>query len=100
MKKYKEELKTLYDFRKSFYKKAFVETQKNTYEMVKCLYSYGTLVAKYILHFDTLKEQFIYLGEYSRTTTRHQREFFRQQGLTTKEIIKLFNEGELIKNYE
>ena len=40
-----------------------------------------------------------YLGQYSQTTTGHQKEFFKQNGLSDKEIKELFNNGSLIKNY-
>ena len=36
-----------------------------------------------------------YEGKYSQTTTRHQREFFKQRGLDDKQMKELFNKGEL-----
>ena len=42
-------------------------------------------------------EQFNYLGYFSQTTTRHQKEFFRQKGLSDKELITLFKTGILEK---
>lgn len=92
-----EELKVIFRNEKSFYKKANVETTKNNVEMIKDLWSYNTLVASYILNFETMQEKFIYKGFYSQTTTRHQKEFFYQMGLNDEEIKTLFKKGELIK---
>ena len=64
------ELKCFYDKRKSFYNKAFVETNGNN----KKLYSYDTLVA------EIKDNKFISYGDFSMTTRRHQREFARQNG--------------------
>ena len=36
-----------------------------------------------------------YFGKYSQTTTRHQKEFFKQNGLSDKEIKYLFKNGTL-----
>lgn len=36
-----------------------------------------------------------YFGKYSCTTTRHQKEFFKQNGLSDKEIKDLFKNGTL-----
>ena len=64
------ELQARYDSRKSFYKKAMIESVEGGFK----LYSYNTLVAevrngKAILH-----------GFYSTTTLRHQKEFLKQNG--------------------
>lgn len=64
------ELQARYDGRKSFYKKAMVESNGNDLK----LYSYNTLVAEFkdnkpIIH-----------GFYSMTTLRHQKEFLKQLG--------------------
>lgn len=64
------ELQARYDNRKSFYKKAMVESVKGGFR----LYSYNTMVAevsngKAIIH-----------GFYSATTLRHQKEFLKQLG--------------------
>lgn len=93
-----EELKVIFRNEKSFYKKANVEIVKNSCEMVKNLWSYSTLVASYILNFETMQEKFIYKGFYSQTTTRHQKEFFYQMGLNDEEIKTLFKKGELVKS--
>ena len=78
-----------YDSRQSFYGKATTEQDGNTLR----LYSYDTLVAE-IVSRETSKE-YIYIGKYSQTTTRHQKEFFKQNGLTDKEIKELIKEGSL-----
>ena len=64
------ELQARYDGRKSFYKKAMIESVEGGFK----LYSYNTLVAevrdgKAIIH-----------GFYSPTTLRHQKEFLKQNG--------------------
>lgn len=89
------ELSCQYDARNSFYKKAFVEIQKNDFEQTKDLYSYKTLVASIIYNFETNKTIYKYLGKYSQTTTRHQKEFFKQEGLSDKQIKELFKNGVL-----
>ena len=88
------ELIPQYDTRQSFYGKATTERDGNTLR----LYSYDTLVAE-IVSRETSKE-FIYMGKYSQTTSRHQKEFFRQNGLTDKEIKELMKEGHLEVTYE
>ena len=90
------ELKCRYDSRKSFYGKAKVlerKTQKGFY--IKELYSYGTLVAD-IKDYGNLKK-YCYYGKYSQTTTRHQKEFFKQNGLNDNEIKELFKNDRLEK---
>lgn len=84
------ELDCRYDSRASFYGKAKVEIVRNTYEQVQNLYSYGTLVASIIDDFKNIKRKYIYGGKYSQTTTRHQKEFFKQNGLSDKQIKELF----------
>lgn len=93
------ELECRYCNQKSFYGKALVKEvtqlidEKNV--VIKVLSSYGTVVAKIIDYGDRTK--YIYYGSYSRTTSRHQREFFMQNGLTYDEVTKLFRSrtGEL-----
>lgn len=82
-----------YDTRKSFYNKAIVETTKNSIEQIQNLYSYSTLVARIIINFETIKTRYEYFGKYSQTTTRHQKEFFKQNGLDDEQIKKLFKNG-------
>ena len=88
-------LETEYDTRKSFYKKAKVEIIEDNICYNELLYSYGTLVAIYSE--DKIKNitQYTYCGKYSQTTTRHQKEFFKQKGLTEKQIKELFKNGVL-----
>ena len=90
-------LECRYDARQSFYKKAYVREEENESVIHKELVSYSTMVANYVYYKKTKKEVFEYFGNFSQTTTRHQKEFFRQNGLNDKEIKKLFNEGKLIK---
>ena len=91
------DLECRYDTRQSFYGKAKVETTKNTYEQTQDLYSYGTLVASIVWNFEKNTRTYIYNGKYSQTTTRHQKEFFKQNGLSEKEIKELFKNGRLEK---
>lgn len=84
-----------YDARQSFYGKAKVEQEEKDNLIINNLYSYGVLVAQRITNIDTMKTTYKYLGKYSQTTTRHQKEFFKQNGLTDNEIKKLFKEGTL-----
>ena len=88
-------LECKYDVRQSFYKKAKAEVTTNKNVEDYKLYSYGTLVARLtkISGINT----YYYFGKYSQTTTRHQKEFFRQKGLTEKEIKELFDKGVLSK---
>ena len=92
-----EELRCIYDTRKSFYGKAFVETIKNTYELTQDLYSYGVLVASIVWTFEKGTRTYKYFGKYSQTTTRHQKEFFKQNGLTDADIKELFKNCEMVK---
>lgn len=90
------ELHCIYDSRQSFYGKARVERKEYDNFIANILYSYGTEVASIEYYFNGLKK-FYYNGKYSQTTTRHQKEFFKQYGLSDKEIKELFKNGELIK---
>ena len=90
-------LETIYDSRESFYKKAYVEIKEDNLTYNELLYSYNTLVAIYTKDKFTDLEQFNYLGYFSQTTKRHQTEFFRQKGLSDKELITLFKTGILEK---
>lgn len=91
------DLSCRYDSRASFYGKAKVEVVKSSIEQVETLFSYGTLVARVITNFNTCKITYEYMGKYSQTTTRHQKEFFRQHGLTDTEIKELFEKETLVK---
>ena len=87
------ELDCRYDSRASFYGKAKVVIEEDNICYNELLYSYGTLVAIYTKDKTSNLEQFTYCGKYSQTTTRHQKEFFRQKGLNDKQIKELFNKG-------
>lgn len=65
-----EELKSVYDTRNSFYKKAYV----GEFNGCKYLKSYDTIVAS------IFKNQLRVYGYFSQTTARHIREFAKQSG--------------------
>ena len=94
------ELECRYDTRQSFYGKAEVEEQDLKYlhsglnKVIK-LWSYDTLVAE--IHERDDRTKYYYFGKYSQTTTRHQKEFFKQFGLCDKQIKELFKNGVLEK---
>ena len=92
-----ENLECIYDARQSFYGKAKVETKEYKTRKSKAisLLSYGTLVA--MINEYEHKKTYHYFGKYSQTTTRHQKEFFKQNGLSDKEIKELFKTGKLVK---
>ncbi len=90
---YVMELKPIYDTKQSFYRKARVRVQKNDFECTRSLYSYGTLVASINWNYDKNIMICKYFGKYSQTTTRHQKEFFRQENLSDEEIKELFKNG-------
>ena len=88
MTEYYYELAPVFDSRKSFYGKARVKVDGNTSHLV----SYSTVVAIVTYLPDGAKLARI-TGVYSRTTTRHIREFLRQHGFkpgTTAELISEF----------
>lgn len=91
------ELGCRYDSRASFYGKAQVKQESKLQEGVlyttQELYSYGTLVARITTNEETNKSTCEYLGYYSQTTTRHQKEFFKQFGLSDKELKELWKVG-------
>ena len=89
------ELQTIYDARQSFYGKATVRIEELDNFTAYVLLSYGVEVASVEKHKDFT--QYFYNGNYSQTTTRHQKEFFKQNGLNNYEIKKLFKKGQLIK---
>lgn len=72
-----EYLEPRFDSRASFYKKAKVVTKDNGDEE---LYSYGT-------HVGGMRNGKPYSkGNWSQTTTRHQKEYFKQKGFDPKEV--------------
>lgn len=90
---YSYELGCQYDTRQSFYGKAKVEVTTNKNVEDYKLYSYGTLVAR-LTKIGGINTYY-YFGKYSQTTTRHQKEFFKQLGLSEKELKDLFKNGRL-----
>lgn len=92
------ELQPIYDSRKSFYGKAWIESQRNNVEGILRLFSYGTHVASIIDNSYSMTRTYQYLGKYSQTTTRHQKEFFKQYGLSDRRIKELFKKGELVED--
>lgn len=88
-------LEPFYDSRASFYGKAVINMYENDNVVHKELMSYNTLVANYVYYKEEKKEVFEYFGKYSQTTTRHQKEFFRQLGLGEKKLKDLFKNGRL-----
>lgn len=97
----KEELKPIYDNRKSFYKKAYTEiisSWSETHakiEKIK-LYSYNLLVCEVNYCEDTRNRNYTICNEefISQTTLRHIKEFLQQwfyckeKTLTKKDILK------------
>ena len=73
------ELRPIYDNRKSFYKKAMVQTNYLDDCTKVTLYSYMTKVAEVVIPHNTDSEQFVIYGFYSNTTLRHIKEFYRQK---------------------
>lgn len=82
-----------FDTQKSFYGKAKIKETQRKEVIHKELLSYDTLVASCTEYKD--KKVFEYLGKFSQTTTRHQKEFFKQLGLSNKEIEELFKNGKM-----
>ena len=86
-----------YDTRASFYKKAKVEEYEDNNVKTLHLLSYGTFVANIVYYKNENRVVYEYFGRYSQTTTRHQKEFFRQNGLSEREIKELFKNERLEK---
>lgn len=80
-----------------FYGKARVQEiitkSKEGTKVIRKLYSYDTLVAEVEINTANNLKSYKYLGKFSCTTTRHQKEFFKQNGLSDKEIQELFKVG-------
>lgn len=89
------ELSCRYDARKSFYGKAMIKIVEDDKYYKEELYSYNTLVAYYVLDKtdDVFNKEYRYLGCFSQTTSRHQKEFFKQLGLDDAEIKELIKYG-------
>lgn len=77
-------LDTRYDTRNSFYGKAIVEESDTNND--KKLYSYDTLVA------EIKDNNAIIYGQYSQTTTRHQKEFLKQNGFKADSIKQMLKD--------
>ena len=94
------DLSCKYDSRLNFYGKARVEIKEYDNFTALILYSYGTEVAS-IENYKNGLIQYYYNGYFSQTTTRHQKEFFKQNGLSDKEIKDLMKKkiinGRLMK---
>lgn len=88
-------LEPQFDTRKSFYNKAKMQTKQTKKKLEIILISYDTVVARFIKK-DTqvIVEN---MGYFSQTTTRHQKEFFKQLGYTDIEIKQIFRNGRLEK---
>lgn len=91
------ELQAIHDTRQSFYKKAMLNITDNENALHIELLSYNTIVANFVEYKKENKCVYEYFGNYSQTTTRHQKEFFKQMGLNDKEIKELFKNGRLEK---
>ena len=89
------DLECRFDTRQSFYGKAKVEEKQYDNFTAFILYSYGTEVAS-IEKYKNGLTNYYYNGNYSQTTTRHQKEFFKQNGLCDKQIEELFKKRILI----
>jgi CRISPR/Cas system CMR subunit Cmr6 (Cas7 group RAMP superfamily) len=91
------DLQTIYDTQKSFYGKAkTITTLIDLDKQVIELKSYNTIVAR--ITKDDAQTTYEYLGYYSRTTARHQKEFFKQYGLNDEQYKKLKTKQTLIIN--
>ena len=73
------ELTPIFDYHKSFYKKAYVES----YGSFMVLESYGSIIA--VINSNGTAELTEY-WDYSRTTARHLAEFMRQHGFDSSEV--------------
>ena len=93
------ELDCRYDARQSFYRKAKVEEYEDNIARTLHLLSYGTFVANIVYYKNENRVVYEYFGKYSQTTTRHQKEFFRQNGLSEREIKELFKNERLEKEF-
>lgn len=90
-----------YDSRQSFYSKARVIETVNKNVKDYQLKSYDTIVARLTI-IGNIYTYYVFDYEVegktsTQTTKRHQKEFFRQNGLTDDEIKKLFKNKTLVK---
>lgn len=91
------ELPTIYDSRKSFYGKAQVQLNKTDNTEVYTLFSYDTKVATCVKDTEANNTTYTLVDIFSSTTTRHQKEFFRQMGMSEKDIDEFFKEYRNLK---
>lgn len=91
------ELPTIYDSQKSFYGKARVQLNKTGNTEVYTLFSYDTKVATCVKDTETNNATYMLVDIFSSTTTRHQKEFFRQMGMSEKDVDELFKEYRKLK---
>lgn len=91
------ELIPIHSNAKSFYGKAKVKTVETDSTKVMTLYSYDTKAACVVLDKETGSKTYNLFGVFSQTTTRHQKEFFRQMGMTEKEVDEFFKEYRKLK---
>lgn len=85
------DLSCRFDSRACFYGKARVQVSESSDVITYRLYSYGTYVATVEIHNDVNEIIYSINGIYSRTTNRHQREFFRQFDLNDDDINQLLS---------
>lgn len=79
------ELDCRYDSRASFYGKATVYEYEDGTSLLK---SYSTIVAG-IYRDENGEKQAYFNGQYSQTTTRHQKEYFKQHGFHADSVRQM-----------
>ena len=79
-------LESVYDKRKSFYRKAYIIFTDNT----QILYSYGTKVAK------IENEIAVVYGKYSQITSRHIKEFLLQNNFKAENMKQMLRDYKCI----
>lgn len=82
---------------KSFYGKAKVQLNKTGNTEVYTLFSYDTKVATCVKDTEANNMTCTLVDIFSSTTTRHQKEFFRQMGMSEKDVDDLFKEYRKLK---
>lgn len=82
---------------KSFYGKAKVQLNKTNNTEVYTLLSYDTKVATCVKDTETNNITSTLVDIFSNTTTRHQKEFFQQMGMSEKDVDDLFKEYRNLK---
>lgn len=93
------DLSCKYDSSKSFYGKAKIIETRNKNVIDYKLQSYDTIVARLTI-IGNIYTYYVFDYEVegktsTRTTKRHQKEFFKQYGLSDNEIKELFKNGTL-----